>query len=65
MRFSQLGEVATAGCSSVRIAVGLPGGFPSVEDVAANLDEIRDISQPVVPGNANDEIMLLAQMLSE
>lgn len=37
---------------------------PSVEELASHLDEVRDISEPVVPGNINDELMLLGQMLS-
>ena len=40
------------------------GEIPSVEDVVANLDEIRDISEPVIPLSNNDEIMLLGQLLS-
>lgn len=38
-------------------------GIPSCEDVAENLDEIRDISEYVVPRSNNDEIMLLAGLL--
>lgn len=38
---------------------------PSVEELAEHLEEIRDISEPLVPGNANEELMLLAQMHSE
>ncbi len=41
-----------------------PGEIPSVEDVQANLEVIRDISEYVVPLSNNDEIMLLGQMLS-
>jgi len=41
-----------------------PGAVPSVEDVSDHLDEIRDITDHVVPLNNNDEIMLLAQMLA-
>ena len=40
------------------------GQIPSVEDIADNLDEIRDIAEHVVPLNNNDEIMLLGQMLA-
>lgn len=34
------------------------------EDIAGHLDEIRDVSDPVVPSNNNEEIALLAEMLS-
>lgn len=37
---------------------------PSVETLSDHLDEIRDISDYVVPLNNNDEIMLLGQMLA-
>lgn len=37
---------------------------PSVETLADNLDQIRDISDYVVPLNNNDEIMLLGQMIA-
>lgn len=37
---------------------------PSVEALAEHLDEIRDISEYIVPLNNNDEIMLLGQMLA-
>ncbi len=40
------------------------GDVPSVEDIQDNLDEIRDISEYVIPLNNNDEIMLLGQMLA-
>jgi NAD(P)-dependent dehydrogenase (short-subunit alcohol dehydrogenase family) len=36
---------------------------PEVEDVAAHMDEIRDISEPIVPGSSTEEIMMLGQML--
>ena len=39
-------------------------GEVSAEDIAEHLDEIRDISDPVVPSNNNEEIALLAEMLS-
>ena len=39
-------------------------GEVSAEDIAEHLDEIRDISDPVVPSNNNEEIALLAAMLS-
>jgi NAD(P)-dependent dehydrogenase (short-subunit alcohol dehydrogenase family) len=37
---------------------------PSVETVAEHMDQIRDISEYVIPLNNNDEIMLLGQMLA-
>lgn len=40
------------------------GDVPSVEELADNLDEIRDISEYVIPLNNNDEIMLLGQLLA-
>ena len=40
------------------------GQVPSVEDIAENLEEIRDISDHVVPLSNNEEIMLLGQMLA-
>lgn len=40
------------------------GESASVEDIAENIDEIRDVSDYVIPQNNNDEIMLLGQMLS-
>lgn len=39
--------------------------IPSVEELSDHLDEIRDISEPLVPGTANEELMLLAQMHAE
>lgn len=41
------------------------GEIPSVEDVEANLERIRDLSDYVVPLSNNDELMLLAQMHAE
>jgi hypothetical protein len=40
------------------------GQVPTVEEVVDHLDEIRDISQPVVPLSNNDEIMLLGRMIA-
>ena len=37
---------------------------PSVETLVDNLDEIRDISDYVIPLNNNDEIMLLGQVVA-
>lgn len=41
------------------------GVVPSVEDVAANMDTIRDISEYVIPESNTDEILLLGQKLAE
>jgi NAD(P)-dependent dehydrogenase (short-subunit alcohol dehydrogenase family) len=40
------------------------GQVPTVEEVVDHLDEIRDISEPVVPLSNNDEIMLLGRMIA-
>lgn len=40
------------------------GSTPSSEEIADNLEEIRDISEYVIPMNNNDEIVLLGQMLT-
>jgi NAD(P)-dependent dehydrogenase (short-subunit alcohol dehydrogenase family) len=40
------------------------GSVPSVEDVVDHLDEIRDIGEPLVPGNSNEEIMIMGQLLA-
>lgn len=40
------------------------GAVPSVEDVSDHLDEIRDISEYIVPANVNDELMLLGRLLA-
>lgn len=36
---------------------------PSVEDVADNLEAVRDISDYIIPDSNNDEIMLLARLV--
>ena len=41
------------------------GAVPSVEQLAEHLDEIRDITEHIVPANVNDELMLLGQMLAD
>jgi NAD(P)-dependent dehydrogenase (short-subunit alcohol dehydrogenase family) len=38
------------------------GVVPSVEEVGEHLDEIRDISDPIVPGDINEELMILARL---
>lgn len=40
------------------------GVVPEVEAIADNLDEIRDVSEYIVPMNNNDELMLIAQMMA-
>lgn len=40
------------------------GTVPSVEDVAAHMGEIRDLSDYLVPSSSTEEIMLIGQMLS-
>jgi NAD(P)-dependent dehydrogenase (short-subunit alcohol dehydrogenase family) len=40
------------------------GAVPSVEDVVDHLDEIRDIGEPLVPANSNEEIMIMGQLLA-
>ncbi len=40
------------------------GEVPSVEDIADHLDEIRDLSETIVPGSINDEINLLGEALA-
>src|SRR5690606_13884242 len=39
------------------------GAAPAVEDIADHLDEIRDLSDPIVPNSSQDEIMLLGKLL--
>lgn len=41
-----------------------PGATPTVEEISDHVEEIRDISEYVIPLNNNDEIMLLGQMLA-
>lgn len=40
------------------------GEVPSVEDIAEHLDEIRDLSEPLVPDSVRDELDLLAKLLA-
>ena len=64
-------EIFTAGGGRYgRIFVGTnPGWFsgrnvvPSVEDIRANLDQIRDISHYEIPMSSTEEIMLIAKAL--
>lgn len=39
------------------------GITPSVEDIASNLDDIRDVTDYIIPGNNNDEMALLFKSL--
>jgi NAD(P)-dependent dehydrogenase (short-subunit alcohol dehydrogenase family) len=39
-----------------------PGVVPSVEDVADHLGEVRDITDYVIPGDINEELMILARL---
>ena len=55
-----------------RVFIGTNAGWfagqdevPSVEELSEHLEEIRDISEPLVPGNINEELMLLAEMHTE
>ena len=38
-------------------------GVPSVEEVVANMDEIRDLGDYFIPGGAGDELRALAKIL--
>lgn len=40
------------------------GAVPSVEEIAEHLDEIRDLSDPIVPESINDEITLIGKLLN-
>ena len=66
-------EIFTAGGGRYgRIFIGTNNGWfagqgaiPSVEELAEHLDEIRDTTEHIIPGNINDELMLLGEMLAE
>jgi NAD(P)-dependent dehydrogenase (short-subunit alcohol dehydrogenase family) len=54
-----------------RIFIGTNKGWfagqntvPSVEDLAANMETVRDISEYEIPMNNNDELMMLAQIVA-
>ncbi|MGB7861428.1 MAG: SDR family oxidoreductase [Acidimicrobiia bacterium] len=54
-----------------RVFIGTNNGWfagsekvPTVEDVFDHIDEIRDISDYLIPSNINDELALLGQMLA-
>jgi len=62
-------EIYSAGGGRyARIFVGLTPGWsssdvPSVEDLAAHMDAVRSEEGYSVPGNANDELKLIAELL--
>ncbi len=64
-------EIFTAGGGRYgRIAIVTNNGWiagqgevPSVEEIADHLDEIRDLSDPIVPESINDEITLIGKLL--
>ena len=66
-------EIFTAGGGRYgRVFIGTNKGWfagqgtvPSVEELSEHLDEIRDITEHIVPSNVNDELMLLGQMLAD
>ncbi|HEX5722153.1 MAG TPA: SDR family NAD(P)-dependent oxidoreductase [Acidimicrobiia bacterium] len=66
-------EIFTAGGGRYgRIFIGTNAGWfagpkmvPTVEEVAAHLDEIRDISSYEIPLSANEEIMIIGRHLSD
>jgi NAD(P)-dependent dehydrogenase (short-subunit alcohol dehydrogenase family) len=66
-------EVFTVGGGRyARIFIGTNTGWfagkgvvPAVEEVAEHLDEIRDISEYVVPGDINEELMILARLAAD
>jgi len=65
-------EVFTVGGGRFgRVFIGTNEGWfagqgepPSVEELADHMDEVRDVSEHVIPQNLNEEIMLLGQMLA-
>ena len=38
------------------------GAVPSVEELSEHLEAVRDVSEHVIPGNNNDELMILAHL---
>lgn len=65
-------EIFTVGGGRyARVFIGTNRGWfagadeiPSVEDVADNLSEIRNVTEHIIPSSNQDEIMRLAQLLS-
>jgi hypothetical protein len=66
-------EVFTVGGGRYgRIFIGTNTGWfagkgivPAVEEVGEHLDEIRDISEYVVPGDIHEELMILARLAAD
>lgn len=64
-------EIFTAGGGRYgRIFIGTNEGWfagskvvPTVEEVAANLETIRDVSSYEIPSSSNDELMIIARLL--
>ena len=64
-------EIFTAGGGRYgRIFIGTNPGWvagpkvvPTVEEIQANIDEIRDVSSYEIPASSNDEIMIIARNL--
>ncbi|MGA7098087.1 MAG: SDR family oxidoreductase [Acidimicrobiia bacterium] len=65
-------EIFTAGGGRYgRVFIGTNTGWfagqgvvPTIEDLADHLDEVRDVDDYIIPGNNNDELMILAQLAS-
>ena len=38
------------------------GVVPTVEELTEHLDEIRDVTEYVIPGDINEELMILARL---
>jgi NAD(P)-dependent dehydrogenase (short-subunit alcohol dehydrogenase family) len=65
-------EIFTAGGGRYgRVFIGTNTGWfagqgvvPTIEDLAEHLDEVRDVGDYIIPGNNNDELMILAQLAS-
>ncbi len=63
-------EIFTAGGGRYgRVFIGTNTGWfagqgvvPSVEELADQIDTVRDVSEYVIPGNNNDELMILAKL---
>jgi NAD(P)-dependent dehydrogenase (short-subunit alcohol dehydrogenase family) len=65
-------EIFTVGAGRYgRIFVGTNKGWfagidevPSVEDISEHIDQIRDVTEHIIPYSSNDEAILLGQMLA-
>ena len=68
----QTHEIFTVGGGRYgRVFIGTNNGWfagqgvtPSAEEVMENIDEVRDVSEYIVPANINDELMLLGQLMA-